>query len=227
MKKAENTQLVLSDRIPWSCAVKENGANTLETFPLISEQSVENGSIKVVIKTFSTTNSLIKAKRYEITAGGSTVFIFDKVLSQIPVNLRTKFHIRSGKDLRCNIADKSKLVIRQGGNAVKFFRLIYQADGEEVLKTASLMLPDGFCENGDMGLTYYSPMHNFAKEHTVLYGICSDTENRIAAWHFFDEEGFIVARPPSQIGGYRIAVSKEKLFIENLDALNDNIKVDI
>lgn len=39
-------------------------------------------------------------------------------------------------------------------NMNKIFAIIHE-DGEEVLKTASLMLPDGFCENGDMGLTYY------------------------------------------------------------------------
>ena len=223
----ESSKLISSDKIPWSFTPEAEGEIATEVLEKLSEQSKENCSIKVNIKTFSTSNSLIQAKRFEITAGDNTVFLFDKILSQIPVNIKTKFQIKCAKDLKCNVADKNKLVIRQGVNGEKFFRLLYQADGNDISKTAGLMFPDEFCENSGMGLTYYSGLYTFAKEHNVLYGICYDTPKEVGRWHFFAENDFIIASPPSKVGGYRIAVSPESLFVENLDDICESIKIDI
>ena len=108
----ESSKLISSDKIPWSFTPEAEGEIATEVLEKLSEQSKENCSIKVNIKTFSTSNSLIQAKRFGITAGDNTVFLFDKILSQIPVNIKTKFQIKCAKDLKCNVADKNKLVIR-------------------------------------------------------------------------------------------------------------------
>lgn len=226
MKKTELAKLICSDCMIWNCEAESQEKSVLVSPVQISEHSEENGSIKVTVKSFADKFFLITAKRFEIEVGNDAIFILDKISSQLPINVKTRFWIKGGPDLRCNIAEKNKLVLRNSGDAAKFFRLLYQADGNDWLNTAGLMLPDRFSESGGTGLSFYSGLHHTAKVHTMLYGICSDTEQNIARWHFLKEDGFIV-RPPSQIGGYRIVLSERTFLVENLENLCDHIMIDL
>lgn len=219
-------RLIHSERIIWNCEAEDRKNEVLGSLMQVSEHCEANGSIKVTVKQFADKASYVTAKRFEIAVGDDAIFILDKLSSQIPVMVKTRFWIKGGLDLRCNIAEKNKLVLRNGGDAAKFFRLLYQADGNDWLNTAGLMLPNRFSESGDMGISFYSGLHHVAKEHTVLYGICSDTEQNIARWHFLNENGFIV-RPSSQVGGYRIVLSERMLLVENLEKQCDHVKMEL
>lgn len=216
--------LIFADIFPWDCLAQGEGKNLFDSLVNIKEYQRTNGNIRVKIKDFSSELSSVCAKRVEIATGDNALFIMDKISSPEPINLKTAFWIKGGVDLRCNIAEKNKLVLRNNGKATKFFRLSYLADGSDILQTAGLMLPDRFLNSEDMGLTYYSGLHHTAKEHAVLYGICSDTEQDIPKWHFKYEDGFVI-RPPRQMTGYRLVVSQNQFFVEQLDA--SMAKVDI
>jgi len=224
MNGAEYNGLISADDLPWSCLAHGEENDPLKELIQIEEREDTSGSIKVNLKMFMNEAYDVTVERLEINAGDNAAFILDKVSSQTPINLKTRFWVKGGKDLRCNVAEKSKLVFRNAGSAAKFFRLQYMADGNNILETAGLMLPDSFSETGDMGLTYYSGLHHVAKEHVVLYGICCDTEQSIAKWHFFNEKGFIV-RPPSQTGGYRVILSECGILIEQLDGTMARVEV--
>ena len=48
--------------------------------------------------------------------------------------------------------------------------------------------------NGDFSYSMYEGLHSFGKEHRMVFGFCSDVPEKIAIWHFFEEDGGFVAK---------------------------------
>ncbi len=191
----------------------------------VSSEYFETGDIKVIKTVFSADNIVKSAVRYEFYCRENTLFIADRVLSDgLNIGVRTRFFVAHNDIFNCNVAAKSKLVLRKDGIGKKFFRLACTLDGESIIEKAGLLLPDG-TSAASLGLTFYSGLYRFGREHTSIYGICTDADSNMGKWHFLEDNGFL-AQPPTHEGGYKISQNENSVTVENTANPSETVTFD-
>jgi len=141
-------------------------------------------------------------KRICISDGKNACFIMDFVKSDKDICIYSDFSI-SNCDLSvsCNVADKSKLVIRTKDCGVKHFRMDSLLDGESVLEKSGLMMPVSISSNGDITYSMYEGLYSFGKEHFLCFGFALETLGEIIYWHLNKTEtGYVINHSKTGMG---------------------------
>ena len=192
------------------------------------EFKISCGKIDAVIEKYSCDDAEFAFRVYATV--GSINYIVDRVKAKEDVCIYSHFCIEnSSKLLSVNVADKSKLVVRNGNDAFKFFRLAGELDGNDVLASGGLLLPDGVAENGvDTGMSFYTGLHNFGKDHTAIFCICTGHSDSIPGWHMKrTDDGGYLAEPKGKVGSYKLFSQDDMITVVSLDDQNEKVVIDL
>ena len=151
---------------------------------------------------YKNSENTFSGKRICISDGKNACLIIDMVKSEKDICIYSDFTI-SNEDLSasCNVADKSKLVIRNSDCGVKHFRLESILDGESVLDKSGLMMPVSISSNGDISYSMYEGLYSFGKEHFLCFGFALDTLGEIIYWHLNKtENGYLINHSKTENG---------------------------
>ncbi len=135
-----------------------------------------------------------RALRVLITDGAQIGVIVENMILETPRCVYTTFSVPRSEDLNCNVASKSRLVLRAGGRGAKLFRLANQVDGTDMMEGCGLLLPDGVTADA-VGITPYSGMYAFGCRHLSVFAMAVEAEDKIKGWHMEGKETIEISAP--------------------------------
>lgn len=135
-----------------------------------------------------------RAERTWIAALPHVVFIVDRIEATEPVTVRSHFVFNNRDNgLSVNTATPTRLVVRRGGAAAKFFQLASIGDGEDTpgqLERSWGFIHDmyhpqpnqpGQGREGSADIRTFASVH--ARQYLAIYSIVVDAETAIRGWH--------------------------------------------
>ena len=165
---------------------KRKDSSWVEAEPRLLVSSVyQTGNIKLRFYRYELSNGVAVMTRIHIEAGENVGFVLDKIIAKEDVCVYTDFWLEN-KDAKvwCNVADKHRLVIRNGVKAMKYFRLCSVMDDKDVMDTAGLLMPYAIGSDLGIGYSMYEGLYDFGKEHFACFGYCISELNDMT-WHFY------------------------------------------
>lgn len=163
-----------------------------------------------------------RAERTWITAFPHLLFVVDRIKADVPVKARVHFNVNNRDNkLLTNLYSDTKIVLRRGEAAVKFFLMDSFSDGAEASCKRHMSwghmhqyyhpLPnqDGQGKEGSaVRFTYEN--QNFAKEQVMVYAFAMDGLDAIRGWHMYkNEAGHYYAEPPGHEGGLAVGLGQD------------------
>lgn len=151
---------------------------------------------------------------------GNINFMVDRIMATFPVCVYSNFCFEDANHvLSINVADKSKLVVRNGDGAFKFFRMLNTMDGNDMLPTGGLSFAQSAASNGvDMRMSYYTGLHKHGLDHTAVFCICTGDSANIPYWHMKPlEDGGLLAEPKDKVASYVLYVNDCIIKVKSLE----------
>lgn len=163
-----------------------------------------------------------RAERTWITAFPHLLFIVDRIVADVPVKTRAHFMTNNRDNkLQTNLYSDTKIVLRRGGAAVKFFLMDSISDGEASACRRHMSWghmhqyyhpqpnQDGQGKEGSaVRFTYENQC--FAKEHVMVYAFAMDGLESIRGWHMYKNEAAqYFAEPPAHEGGIAVGFEQQ------------------
>lgn len=187
---------------PWRFK-KEDDTWTEASLKLLDSAGYTEGGLKMTTYKYKSADESIIATRLHIEAGNHAGYILDKLHTCDPLCTYTDFFLNnSSRKVWCNIADKSKLVIRDDAIAMKHFRLLSLIDDKDILSSAGLLMPSKIESNSDIGYSMYEGLYGFGREHFACYGYCSGSLDRIIRWHLRLKDDAVTIEPSDGSEGW-------------------------
>ncbi len=152
---------------------------------------------------------------------GNINFMVDRIKATYPICVYSNFCFENAnRALTINVADKSKLVVRNGGGGFKFFRMLNVMDGADMLPTGGLSFAESAASNGvDMKMSYYTGLHKKGLDHTAVFCICTGDSVNIPYWHMKNlEDGGLLAEPGDKVGSYVLYVNGDVISVKSIDS---------
>ena len=138
-----------------------------------------------------------RAMRLLVSDGAQIAAIVDTIVLDSPRAVYTPFSMPQTDDLSCNVASKSRLVLRAGGRGAKLFRLANRVDGADLMDGCGLLLPDGFAA-GVVRVTPYSGLYAFGCRHLSIFALAEDADEKIKGWHMEGADVMEITAPDKQ-----------------------------
>lgn len=190
---------------PWHFKTADKKAYDTNLKLVKSERKSEE--ISFVLHSYKNSENSLFAKRIYLAADENVVFICDFIKSEKDICVYTDFLFKnSDLSASCNIAAKNKLVIRKADCAAKHFRLFSEIDGNCIIDKTGLMMPQSVTKCGDVVYSMYEGLYSFGKEHMACFGLCTDTAEKIAGWHYIKTDKGYKVESPSKKGRWEIAM---------------------
>ncbi len=152
---------------------------------------------------------------------GNINFMVDRIKATFPICVYSNFCFENANQaLSINVADKSKLVVRNGEGAFKFFRMLNVMDGNDMLPTGGLSFAQSAASNGvDMKMSYYTGLHKHGLDHTAVFCICTGDSENIKWWHMKSlEDGGLLAEPKDKVASYVLYVNGDVITVKSLES---------
>jgi hypothetical protein len=160
-----------------------------------------------------------KAERTWIMALPNILFIVDRIEADRSIKTRAGFMVNNRDNkLQANLYSDTRIVLRRGEAAMKFFLMDSFADGQS--STCGRHVSWGYMhqhyhpqpnrhgqgkEGSAIRYTYESGV--YAREHVMVYAFAMDGLDRIKGWHINrNDDGHYYAEPPEQTGGLAIGL---------------------
>jgi len=218
----ENMPSVYTE-IPWHFKTSDKKFFDTDLVLVKSETTEKNG---VLCSEFVYEACGIVAKRMSFQIGNSVAFVYDSIDSEKELCVYSDFVIQNNDlSVECNIADKSKLVIRSKNTGIKHFRLSSLLDECSVMDSIGILMPYKVKSNGDIVYSMYEGLYNYGNKHRCLFGFTADSPEKIPGWHFYDSDKGFKACAPGNATEHEIEISENQLKI--YDAADDKCIVDI
>ncbi|MBB3125412.1 hypothetical protein FHS19_000066 [Paenibacillus rhizosphaerae] len=165
---------------------------------------------------------ILNAERTWVTSFPNMMMIIDRISTDVPVKTQTHFLLNNrGNKLLTNLYSDTKIVLRRGEAATKFF-LMDTLSGNKSSSCAR-KLSWGFMHD------YYHPLPNqdgqgkegsavrvtyenneFAKEHVMVYAFAMDDIDSIRGWHIYNPAPNVYfAESPNKDGGLSVEVEPD------------------
>ncbi|MGC5170084.1 heparinase II/III domain-containing protein [Microbacterium sp. DT81.1] len=156
--------------------------------------------------------TITRARRTWITLLPHVVLIVDDIASTLPVKVETSF-VLNDRDhgLRVNQATATRLVLRRGEAAAKFFRLSAETDAAPVSGSADRRWtalhdiyqpqPNAPTQGREGSGVVYSYRNAAGTRHRAVYSIVLDDEAVIRGWHVdVADDGTVLIERPDGVG---------------------------
>ena len=197
----------------------KNEKDKEKTFDISFEKAVtlNKENIEAVVEKYSCSDTEYAFRIY-VTIGNIN-FMVDRVKATYPICIYSNFCFENANHaLSINVADKSKLVVRNGDGAFKFFRMLNVMDGNDMLPTGGLSFAESAASNGvDMKMNYYTGLHKQGLEHTAVFCICTGDSVNIPGWHMKNlEDGGLLAEPRDKVASYVLYVNNDVITVKSL-----------
>lgn len=166
--------------------------------------------------------SILKAERTWVTAFPNVMIIIDKITTDVPVKTQTHFMLNNrDSKLQTNLYSDTKIVLRRGGAATKFF--LMDSFSGNVSSSCDRKLSWGFMhdyyhslpnqdgqgkEGSALRVTYENT--EYAKEHVMVYAFAMDAIDNITGWHIFNyAPNVYLVESPNRDGGLSVEVKSD------------------
>ncbi|MEE1043623.1 MAG: hypothetical protein UH854_06620 [Clostridia bacterium] len=192
-----------------------------------SAETFTEGSIEAVVEKYNCAETDYALKIYATM--GNIKFMVDKIKAKQPINVYSYFCFENeSRGVSINIPDKSKLVVRNGANGFKFFRMKNEVDGNDMIPFGCLQLPEGVASNGiDLKMNFYDGMHKEGLLHTKVFCICTGDSATIPGWHMRNmEDGGFLAEPRDKANNYVLYTEGDTVTIKGL-ASGEVLEIDL
>ncbi|MBQ7953999.1 MAG: hypothetical protein IJ332_04600 [Clostridia bacterium] len=198
----------------------KNEKENEKTFEISFENAVtlNKDKMEAVVEKYSC-NDVEYAFRIYVTIGNIN-FMVDRVKATLPICVYSNFCFENANHtLSINVADKSKLVVRNGGGAFKFFRLLNVMDGNDMLPTGGLSFAESAASNGvDMKMSYYTGLHKVGLDHTAVFCLCTGDSVNVRGWHMRTlEDGGLLVEPRDKVASYVLYVNEDVITVKSLE----------
>lgn len=194
---------------------EKSGGEMAACTSVLAEEGLKLGAFSVVKRSYAIEGG--RALRVLITDGAQIGAIVESMILEAPRCVYTTFSIPQSRDLNCNVASKSRLVLRAGGRGAKLFRLANQVDGTDMMEGCGLLLPDGVTAD-EVGITPYSGMYAFGCRHRSVFAVTVDEADRIKGWHMEGKETMEISAPDKSC---RLRISVKDEGITLTDPMHD------
>lgn len=188
---------------------EKSGGEMAACTSVLAEEGLKLGAFSVVKRSYAIEGG--RALRVLITDGAQIGAIVESMILEAPRCVYTTFSIPQSRDLNCNVASKSRLVLRAGGRGAKLFRLANQVDGADMMEGCGLLLPDGVTA-AEVGITPYSGMYAFGYRHRSVFAMTVDEADKIKGWHMEGKETMEISAPDKSCR-LRISVKDEGIML--------------
>lgn len=198
--------------------IKKEDGSWIGTQPVLKLSAVqEHMGIRALYREYVFPDLAGSFKRLRLQAGENVSFLLDHIVTGEKVCVYTDFSLENKKgELWCNVADKNKLVFREGETAMKHFRLGCRLDGLDVTSSAGLLMPSKIGTNREFFYAMYEGLHGFGQEHISCFGCCRADSERILKWHLkADETGYVI-EPSDHREGWKFCVNLPAVTVESL-----------
>ena len=148
-----------------------------------------------------------------VTDGRQLSVLIEKMTFDQPTCAYTTFSLPLADDLSCNVAGKSRLVVRSKGFGAKLFRVFHSVDGEDAMENGGLLLPDGF-QGGLMNFSAYSGIKTFGCRHVSAYAMTEDGSDRIPGWHM-EGKGTVEITAPDKSCRLRLVLDETSVTLDD------------
>ncbi|MBR4873740.1 MAG: hypothetical protein IKV00_07875 [Clostridia bacterium] len=168
-----------AERPAWRFREK-NGATQDANPSILVREASRLGGFSVTRTEYMVTGG--RAVRLLVSDGAQIAAIVDAISLDAPRCVYTPFSMPQTDDLSCNVASKSRLVLRAGGRGAKLFRMTNRVDGADLMDGCGLLLPDGFAA-GTLRITPYSGLYAFGCRHLSVFALAEAADEKIKGWH--------------------------------------------
>ena len=151
-----------------------------------------------------------------LTDFGNIAVYIEKFGFKVPKCAYTTLILPSDNDFKCNIADKNRLVIRDSGTGIKFFRIESNTDGADTLSDSGLLFPDGFNADGKIRLTPYSGLYCFGNQQFAAYIIVQSSSDQIGQWHI-RKNGCYQICDTNDVCKFKVNIDNNKMSLEDIE----------
>lgn len=171
---------------------EKNGATQDANPSILAREASRLGGFSVTRTEYMVTGG--RAVRLLVSDGARIAAIVDAISLDAPRCVYTPFSMPQTDDLSCNVASKSRLVLREGGRGAKLFRMTNRVDGADLMDGCGLLLPDGFAA-GTLRITPYSGLYAFGCRHLSVFALTEEVEEKIKGWHMEGDDVMEIAAP--------------------------------
>ena len=201
---------------------EKSGGEMAACTSVLAEEGLKLGAFSVVKRSYAIEGG--RALRVLITDGARIGAIVESMILEAPRCVYTTFSVPQSRDLNCNVASKSRLVLRAGGRGAKLFRLANQVDGADMMEGCGLLLPDGVTAD-EVGITPYSGMYAFGCRHLSVFAMTVDAADKIKGWHMEGKETMEISAPDKSC---RLRILMEENHVTLMDpVLGDTAAVSL
>ncbi len=213
-----NNKAVAYVENPW---VFKTDADKEKIFEITFEsaETYTQGSIEAVVEKYNCAETDYALKVYATI--GNIKFMVDRIKAKQPINVYSYYCFENeSRGVSINIPDKSKLVVRNGANGFKFFRMKNEVDGNDMLPFGCLQMPEGVASNGvDLKMNFYDGMHKEGIDHTKVFCICAGDSATVRGWHMKNtEDGGFLAEPKDKANNYVLYTEGDTVTIKGLNS---------
>ena len=183
----------------------------------VDSYAINKENMEAVVEKYSCADTEYAFRIY-VTIGNIN-FMVDRIKATFPICVYSNFCFENANHaLSINVADKSKLVVRNGDGAFKFFRMLNNMDGDDMLPTGGLSFAESAASNGvDMKMSYYTGLHKMGLDHTTVFCICTGDSVNIPGWHMKNlEDGGLLAEPRDKVASYVLYVNNDVITVKSL-----------
>ena len=194
---------------------EKNGVTSCASPSVLLNETTRLGGFSVTRTAYAVKGG--KAIRVLVHDGAQIGAIVESMILEAPRCVYTTFSIPQSRELNCNVASKSRLVLRAGGRGAKLFRLANQVDGADMMEGCGLLLPDGVTA-AEVGITPYSGMYAFGCRHRSVFAMTVDEADKIKGWHMEGKETMEISAPDKSC---RLRISVKDEGITLTDPMHD------
>ena len=178
----------------WDFITKEPRETVSREAAPAAEKREARGRIRAVAYVFEPEGAAVE--RTLVTVDERAAFLLEEIRFDRPRVAHSYFDLALTGDLNVNVADRTRLVFRRGGDGMKWFRLVSETDGNDTLSSCGLLLPAGFPDGETMRVSAYSGLYHYGLAHETLHVFITGDSGSIARWHVQPtEDGFGVFTP--------------------------------
>lgn len=196
---------------------EKNGVTQDANPSILAREASRLGGFSVTRTEYMVTGG--RAVRLLVSDGAQIAALVETFSFDAPRCVYTTFSVSRTDDLSCNVASKSRLVLRAGGRGAKLFRLANRVDDVNMMDGCGLLLPDGFAA-GDVGVTPYSGLYTFGCRHLSVFALTEEVEENIKGWHMEGDDVMEIAAPDKSC---RLRISLDVTGVTLTDPISDAV----
>lgn len=193
---------------------EKNGKNVSVETTLVNSDDKSEGNLYAKTRFYGADNDSIKT--FLLTDFGKIALYIEKFEFQVPKCAYTTLKLPFDNDFKCNVADKNRLVIRDSGTGIKFFRIESYTDGTDTLQESGLLFPDGFSSDGKLCLTAYSGLYCFGNQQFAAYIVVQSSSDQIGQWHIRKNDCYQIC-DTHDVCKFKITIDDKKISLEDIE----------